>query len=57
MHNRDDFLVSSADLDYLEGLLGDRAKIYPYGGHMGNLWYSQNRKDIVSIFKPLLKAQ
>lgn len=50
MHNRDDFLVSIEDLDYLEGLLGDRAKIYPYGGHMGNIWYWQNRNDIVSIF-------
>jgi hypothetical protein len=50
MHNRDDFLVSIEDLDYLEGLLGDRTKIYPYGGHMGNIWYWQNRNDIVSIF-------
>jgi hypothetical protein len=56
MHNRDDFLVSIEDLDYLEGLLGDRAKIYPYGGHMGNIWYWQNRNDIVSIFRSLSSA-
>lgn len=53
MHNLDDFLVSRADLDYLEELLGDRAKIYPYGGHMGNIWYWQNRKDIVDIFRSI----
>jgi hypothetical protein len=53
MHNLDDFLVSRADLDYLEERLGDRAKIYPYGGHMGNIWYSQNRKDIVDIFRSI----
>ena len=56
MHNRDDFLVSIEDLDYLEGLLGDRARIYPYGGHMGNIWYWQNRNDIVSIFGSLPRA-
>jgi hypothetical protein len=56
MHNRDDFLVSIEDLDYLEGLLGDRARIYPYGGHMGNIWYWQNRNDIVSIFRSLPRA-
>jgi len=56
MHNQDDFLVSIEDLDYLERLLGDRAKIYPYGGHMGNIWYWQNRNDIVSIFASLQRA-
>lgn len=55
MHNQDDFLVSGEDLDYLDRIFGNRAKIYPYGGHMGNLWYWQNKKDIVSIFKHLLK--
>jgi hypothetical protein len=55
MHNQDDFLVSGEDLDYLDRIFGNRAKIYPYGGHMGNLWYWQNKKDIVSIFKRLLK--
>jgi hypothetical protein len=56
MHNRNDFLVSIEDLDYLERLLADRAKIYPYGGHMGNIWYWQNRNDIVSIFGSLPHA-
>jgi hypothetical protein len=56
MHNLDDFLVSIEDLDYLEGLFGDRAKIYPYGGHMGNIWYWQNRNDIVSILGSLPHA-
>ncbi|MDQ3583977.1 MAG: alpha/beta hydrolase [Pseudomonadota bacterium] len=53
MHNLNDFLVSRADLDYLEELLGDRAKFYPYGGHMGNIWYWQNRKDIIDFFSSL----
>ncbi len=55
MHNLDDFLASRADLEYLEGVLGDRLKLYPYGGHLGNLWCPQNRRDIVSVFRPLLR--
>jgi hypothetical protein len=47
---------AKGNLDYLEGLLGDRAKIYPYGGHMGNIWYWQNRNDIVSVFGSLSSA-
>ena len=27
---------------YLQEVLGDRAKIYPYGGHCGNMDYSEN---------------
>ncbi|HLF98321.1 MAG TPA: alpha/beta hydrolase [Methylococcaceae bacterium] len=51
MHNRDDFLVSAEDLEYLEGIFRERAKIYPRGGHLGNLWYSVNRQDIVGVFR------
>ena len=54
MHNLDDFLVSKASLAYLENLFGDRATIYPLGGHLGNLWYPQNTRDIVARFEPLL---
>jgi hypothetical protein len=54
MHNVDDFLVSRADLDYLQRILGDRLILYPYGGHLGNLWYSQNKRDLVNVFLPLL---
>ena len=56
MHNLDDFLVSNASLPYLENLFGDRATIYPHGGHLGNLWYSQNKRDIVARFEHLLHA-
>lgn len=56
LHNNDDFLVSENDLDYLESIFGHRAKIYPYGGHLGNLWYDQNRKDMVEIFHSFLDS-
>jgi predicted alpha/beta-fold hydrolase len=54
MHNVDDFLVSRADLNYLQRVLADRLILYPHGGHLGNLWYSQNKRDLVNVFVPLL---
>jgi hypothetical protein len=54
MHNLDDFLLTDQDIAFLEKTFGDRAIIYPHGGHLGNLWYSANRKDILAIFRPLL---
>ncbi|MDD5411276.1 MAG: alpha/beta hydrolase [Methylobacter sp.] len=54
MHNLDDILVSPEDIAYLEKVFGDRAMIYPYGGHMGNLWYPENKKHILDVFSPLL---
>jgi hypothetical protein len=42
MHNADDILLSADDLQFLEGVFGDRARIYPTGGHCGNLAYKDN---------------
>jgi hypothetical protein len=25
--------------------------LYPYGGHLGNLWYPQNQQDALKILK------
>lgn len=54
MHNLDDFLISDQGFAYLEQVFGDRAKFYPYGGHLGNLWFSENKQDMLDVFKPLL---
>lgn len=52
MHNQDDFLVDSAQLNLLTEMVGpSRMKIYPMGGHLGNLWYSENQQDIINVFK------
>ncbi|MGZ4959918.1 MAG: alpha/beta hydrolase [Methylomonas sp.] len=56
MHNLDDILVSRDDVLYLEKALGDRATLYPHGGHLGNLWYPDNKEHIVEIFRPLLQG-
>jgi len=51
MTNVNDFILTKADLDYLRQLFGERAKIYPRGGHLGNLEYKENIAYMVDFFK------
>lgn len=45
MHNMDDMLLTNGQAYWLNELFGDRAIIYPTGGHLGNLWYPDNLND------------
>jgi hypothetical protein len=49
--NANDFILTGAELDYLRQLFGERAKIYPRGGHLGNLEYKENMTYMVDYFK------
>lgn len=40
--NEDDFILAPEELDYLRRVFGPRLKIYPSGGHLGNLEYRDN---------------
>lgn len=51
MTNENDFILSGEELDYLKQLFGGRAKIYPRGGHLGNLEYVDNMLYLVDFFK------
>jgi len=51
MTNENDFILTPADLDYLRQIFGERAKIYPRGGHLGNLEYKDNLAYMVDFFK------
>jgi hypothetical protein len=51
MTNENDFILTKAELDYLRQLFGERAKIYPRGGHLGNLEYKENLAYMVDFFK------
>lgn len=42
--NEDDFILDKSELDYLRQLFGDRAMIFPHGGHLGNL----NQRQVVT---------
>ena len=52
MHNADDFLDERKSIEALKDTLGDRVTLYPYGGHLGNLWYSENKEYAVKFFRP-----
>lgn len=50
-HNKDDFLIRDQDINYLKDVLKDRFTLYPYGGHLGNLWHPTNLKHIFDALK------
>jgi hypothetical protein len=56
MHNVDDFLAEKKSIEALKEALGDQVTLYPYGGHLGNLWYPENKKTILRFFPPYPEA-
>ena len=51
MGNEDDLILAPEDLAFLKEAFGSRAKIFPYGGHLGNLMYSANVFYMINFFK------
>jgi pimeloyl-ACP methyl ester carboxylesterase len=43
VHNADDVLTTRQSIRELKQALGARLTVFPYGGHLGNLWYPDNR--------------
>jgi hypothetical protein len=52
LHNADDFLAGRKSIEALKEALGDRVTLYPYGGHLGNLWYPENKEFALRFFRP-----
>lgn len=50
MTNRDDLILGPGDIAWLERTFGDRATIYPTGGHCGNLMYRENVEHMLAFF-------
>ena len=50
MHNADDVLTDRASIEELKAAMGDHMIVYPLGGHLGNLWFQQNRDTILALF-------
>ncbi|MBJ6725090.1 alpha/beta fold hydrolase family protein [Geomesophilobacter sediminis] len=40
--NEDDFILAPDEVDYLRRVFGPRLKVYPCGGHLGNMEYRDN---------------
>lgn len=51
MENRDDLILKPTDVIFLKSSLGKRLYMYPYGGHIGNIWFEKNKSDLVEILK------
>jgi pimeloyl-ACP methyl ester carboxylesterase len=54
MDNADDFLLRKGDVDKIVENFGERSVIYPLGGHVGNVWYADNRNWILAHIQPSL---
>ena len=55
MHNANDFILKQGDIEYFKSVFGNRAVIFPYGGHCGNMDHKDSYEFIKSKFK--LKEQ
>jgi len=49
--NQDDFILAPGEIDYLKRVFKLRAKIYPTGGHCGNMGYKDNVAYMIDFFK------
>ncbi len=49
--NQDDFILAPDEIDYLKRIFKSRAKIYPNGGHCGNMDYKDNVAYMIDFFK------
>jgi hypothetical protein len=50
MHNADDVILEPGEINFFTEVFGDRATIYPYGGHLGNINYRDNVTHMVNTF-------
>lgn len=51
MHNEDDIIMAAGEIEWFRNVFGNRAKIYPSGGHLGNIVYKDNIKDMLDFIK------
>ena len=51
IHTKDDFLINTKDIKYFSQAFKDRFVLFPWGGHLGNFWHSQNMGVLTAILK------
>src|SRR5262249_57640440 len=49
-HNADDPLTARQSILELKKTLGDHMTVFPHGGHLGNLWYPDNKELMRRVF-------
>ena len=57
VHNADDPLADRKSIAELKEALGDQVKLYPYGGHLGNLWFPENKEYALGQFRTVPRAK
>jgi hypothetical protein len=50
MHNENDIILEPGEIDFFNEVFGERATIYPYGGHCGNINYKDNVAHMLATF-------
>ena len=50
VHNIDDIIMQEGEIDWLVDVFGDRARIWPRGGHCGNMAYRDNVEHMLAFF-------
>lgn len=50
MHNENDIILQPGEINFFNEVFGERATIYPYGGHCGNMDYRDNVAHMVATF-------
>ena len=51
MTNADDIILEPGQVNFFKRVFGDRATIYPTGGHCGNMDYKENVAHMVNVFR------
>jgi hypothetical protein len=51
VHNDDDIILAPGDIGYLQGVFGNRARIFPTGGHLGNLLHPDVARFMVDFLR------
>jgi hypothetical protein len=51
MHNENDIILAPGEIDFFRDVFRERAKIYPKGGHCGNMEYPDNVAYMVRFFQ------
>jgi pimeloyl-ACP methyl ester carboxylesterase len=50
LHNQDDIILGTGDIDWLRRVFGQRARIFPLGGHCGNLRHPEVVRFMTAFF-------
>jgi len=50
MHNENDIILEPGEIEFFNEVFGERATIYPFGGHCGNINYRDNVAHMVATF-------